>query len=223
MFAVVFEVRPADGKKDEYLALAKHLKPLLENIDGFIDNERFESKQRPGWILSLSTWRDEKSVVRWRTQGEHHRIQEAGRDRVFMDYHLRVCEVIDDSAPPEGVPIIEQRLDETQTSAAKALSIVELWPAPGASPASDPDLLRLTGLDAASADLTDHDVFESIYNPGKALLLAGWRSADAARAWKPGLPSGAAQARRRVLRNIRDYGMFERREAAQYYPDADTH
>jgi heme-degrading monooxygenase HmoA len=223
MFAVVFEVHPADGKKDEYLALAKHLKPLLENIDGFIDNERFESKHRPGWILSLSTWRDEKSVVRWRTQGEHHRIQEAGRDRIFMDYHLRVCEVIDDSTPPEGVPVIEQRLDETQTSAAKALSIVELWPAPGASPASDPGLLALTGLDAASPDLTDHDVFESIYNPGKALVLAGWRSADAARAWKPGRPSGAAQARRRVLRNIRDYGMFERREAAQYYPDASTH
>jgi heme-degrading monooxygenase HmoA len=220
MFAVVFEVRPADGKKDEYLALAKHLKPMLESIDGFIDNERFESKQRPGWILSISTWRDEKSVVRWRTQGEHHRIQETGRNRIFMDYHLRVCEVIDDSNPPEGVPLIEQRLDETQISAAKALSVVELLPAPGASPASDPDLLREAGLDVNSAALTDHDVFESIYNAGKALVLAGWRSADDARAWKAQLPRGAVQSRQRVLRNIRDYCMFERREAAQYYPDA---
>ena len=76
MFSVIFEVLPAEGKKDEYLALAKHLKPILESIDGFVDNERFESQLRPGWVLSHSTWRDEKSVVRWRTESEHHGVQE---------------------------------------------------------------------------------------------------------------------------------------------------
>ena len=75
MFAVIFEVHPNDGRKDDYLDLAKHLKPILEKIDGFVDNERFESKLRPGWVLSHSTWRDEKSVVRWRTEGEHHVVQ----------------------------------------------------------------------------------------------------------------------------------------------------
>ena len=74
MFSVIFEVLPVGDRKDEYLDLAKHLKPILETIDGFVDNERFESKRRPGWVLSHSTWRDEKSVVRWRTQGEHHVI-----------------------------------------------------------------------------------------------------------------------------------------------------
>jgi heme-degrading monooxygenase HmoA len=68
MFSVIFEVHPNEGKKDEYLDLAKHLKPILEKIDGFVDNERFESKMRSGWVLSHSTWRDEKSVVRWRTK-----------------------------------------------------------------------------------------------------------------------------------------------------------
>jgi heme-degrading monooxygenase HmoA len=92
MFAVVFEVHPASGKQDDYLGLAKYLKPILESIDGFIDNERFESRRRPGWVLSLSTWRDEKAVVRWRSQGEHHKVQDTGRDSVFSDYHLRVCE-----------------------------------------------------------------------------------------------------------------------------------
>ena len=53
MFSVIFEVHPKEGKKDEYLRLAKHLKPLLEAIHGFIDNERFESKLRPGWVLSI--------------------------------------------------------------------------------------------------------------------------------------------------------------------------
>ncbi|MGA8614602.1 MAG: antibiotic biosynthesis monooxygenase [Xanthobacteraceae bacterium] len=82
---------------NDYLDLAKYLKPKLEAIDGFIDNERFESKRTKGRVLSLSTWRDEKAVVRWRTQGEHHEVQEKGRFEIFEDYHLRVGEVTDDS------------------------------------------------------------------------------------------------------------------------------
>src|SRR3954466_9355228 len=62
MFSVIFEVFPYEQRFDEYLALAKHLKPILETIDGFVDNERFESTRRPGWLLSHSTWRDES---RW--------------------------------------------------------------------------------------------------------------------------------------------------------------
>jgi heme-degrading monooxygenase HmoA len=79
MFSVIFEVQPAKGRRDAYLRLAEELKPVIDTIDGFIDNERFESRVRSGWVLSLSTWRDEKSVIRWRTQGEHHFIQEKGR------------------------------------------------------------------------------------------------------------------------------------------------
>jgi hypothetical protein len=33
-------------------------------IDGFIDNIRYRSMTRPGFILSLSNWRDEKALVR---------------------------------------------------------------------------------------------------------------------------------------------------------------
>jgi heme-degrading monooxygenase HmoA len=141
MFVVVFEVHPAPGKKEEYLGLAKHLKPILESIDGFIDNERFESKRREGWALSLSTWRDEKTVVRWRSQGEHHRIHEKGRNGIFSDYHLRVCEVTADSHPPEGLRVIEQRLDATKIGEAKALAITEVSPAPNATFAAHPDSL----------------------------------------------------------------------------------
>ena len=79
MFSVIFEVHPRPERFDLYLGLAKELKPILEGIDGFIDNERFESTRRPGWILSHSTWRDEKSVVRWRTVAKHHDTQQRGR------------------------------------------------------------------------------------------------------------------------------------------------
>src|ERR1041384_4861876 len=89
MFAVIFEVQPKPGKFDAYLDLAKFLKPKLEAIEGFIDNDRLESKRTKGRVLSLSTWADEKAVIRWRTQGEHHGVQEKGRFEVFEDYHLR--------------------------------------------------------------------------------------------------------------------------------------
>jgi heme-degrading monooxygenase HmoA len=79
MFAVIFEVVPKQELWNEYLDLAKLLKPEIEKIDGFIDNERFESQRTKGRLLSLSTWRDEKAVIRWRTLAVHHQVQEKGR------------------------------------------------------------------------------------------------------------------------------------------------
>src|SRR5580698_909757 len=120
MFAVIFEVEPKKERFDDYLDLAKQLKPKLEAIDGFIDNERFKSHLAQGRILSLSTWRDEKAVVRWRSEGEHHAVQEKGRFEIFKNYHLRVGEIIADSLPSKGARIVEQRFDETEIGAAKA-------------------------------------------------------------------------------------------------------
>ena len=113
MFSVIFEVHPKQEKFDLYLDLAKGLKPILEEIDGFIDNERFESTRRRGWILSHSTWRDGKSVVRWRTVGKHHDTQQRGRDEVFQDYHLRVGESVRDTPPPAGaaIDLVEDHID----------------------------------------------------------------------------------------------------------------
>ncbi len=199
------------------MAHAKELKPIIESIDGFIDNERFESKLRPGWVLSLSTWRDEKSVIRWRVQSNHHSIQELGRAGIFSDYHLRVCEITLDTHPPAGVSVREQRFDATEVGLAKALAITELSPSGGSAPTTDPSVLvdRL-GLDRVRAGLVGHDVFESIYNPGKMLVLTAWHQAEHARHWHP--PDLGNHLRHRAMRAIRDYGMFDRRETPQYYP-----
>jgi heme-degrading monooxygenase HmoA len=220
VFTVVFEVHSAGGKKNEYLALAKHLKPILETIDGYIDNERFESRRREGWVLSLSTWRDEKAVVRWRSHGEHHKIQEQGRNGIFSDYHLRVCEVTTDSHPPSGLQVIQQRFDVTQSGAAKALAITEITPTSGATFSTHPDLLPgQLGFDERAEGLVEYDVFESITNPGKMLLLTSWASAESSARWAPNDFAGVAQLRHRRVRNVRDYGKFERNEAAQYFPE----
>lgn len=149
MVSVIFEVYPKEQRFEEYLALAKHLKPILEKIDGFVDNERFESKRRPGWILSHSTWRDEKSVVRWRTTAEHHMVQEKGRSEILGDYHLRVGDVTADTDAPKEAPVHEQRFDETETGAAKLAPLTEITPQQGIAVDSHTDLLPLLGLDVS--------------------------------------------------------------------------
>jgi heme-degrading monooxygenase HmoA len=96
MHAVIFEVVPAEGRVDDYLGFAAKLKPELEKIDGFISVERFESLTQKGKVLSLSFWRDEDALVRWRQHEQHHRAQLAGRAGIFADYRLRIAAVIRD-------------------------------------------------------------------------------------------------------------------------------
>lgn len=93
MIAVLFEVWPRDGAQDDYLSIAATLRPELENIDGFISIERFQSLADPGKLLSLSWWRDEAAIAAWRGFGPHRVAQAAGRERVFRDYRLRVAQV----------------------------------------------------------------------------------------------------------------------------------
>lgn len=223
MFIVIFEVQPKPDRFDDYLALAKQLKPKLEAMDGFIDNERFKSKRDERRVLSLSTWRDEKAVVRWRTHGEHHGVQEKGRFEVFADYHLRVGEVTADTAPPRGFLLTQSRFDETAVGKAKAVTVTELTPAEPATLGAHIDQLPAhLGLPSGKKGPLELEVFESIYNPGKIVLVASWADAEAASAWSPSKPDSVAAIRHRQVRIIRDYGMFERREAPQYYPDVEA-
>ena len=94
MLAVIFQVKPKPGKQGGYFDLAAELRPLLEEIDGFLSIERFESLAEPGKILSLSFWRDEAAIEEWRKLEKHRRAQKAGRERLFEDYSLHVVEVV---------------------------------------------------------------------------------------------------------------------------------
>ena len=96
MIAVIFEVEPKPGHRDHYLDLAANLRPLLDQIDGFISIERFESLTTPGKILSLSFFRDEQAIQDWRNLQAHRRAQAAGRSELFTDYRLRIAAVIRD-------------------------------------------------------------------------------------------------------------------------------
>jgi heme-degrading monooxygenase HmoA len=194
MFAVIFEVDPRTERFDDYLRYAASLRPELERIDGFLENRRFRSRRHPGRLLSLSLWRDEKSVIRWRTHGGHHAIQDKGRTEVFRDYHLRVGEIVIDN----GEALAQYRLDETETGASRAVSIIEM-PDAEAPPIAN--------------GLVEWDMFDGVLDPNDQLLLLSWHERSAMDAWRE-----RGGKRRRDVRVVRDYGLHSRAEAPQFHP-----
>ncbi|MFO7920083.1 antibiotic biosynthesis monooxygenase [Rhodobacteraceae bacterium W635] len=96
MIAVIFEFQPDPDKEARYFDIAAALRDELDGIDGFLSIERFESVTTPGKFVSLSFWRDEAAVARWRSLASHRNAQAAGRGGIFTDYRLRVAHVIRD-------------------------------------------------------------------------------------------------------------------------------
>jgi len=223
MFSVIFEVNPKDGQYDHYLGRGKMLRPELEKIDGFIDNIRYRSLTRDGWLLSLSGWRDEKAVVRWRISTNHHNVQDQGRSGILADYHLRVGQVTGDTEVPAGYALQEQRLDETVAGAGTTVSLITAKrPAHLTESAGAKECATFLGLDPdakGTRGLLAWDVFDAVLTPGDLILLISWRDRASAEIFEKAVALKDGTRLRRV-RIIRDYGMFDRREAPQYYPDA---
>lgn len=219
MFSVLFDVHSRPDRWDAYLGYATLLRPELERIDGFVDNVRYRSLTRDGWLLSLSGWRDEKALVRWRTQATHHGIQQRGRNEIFIDYHLRVGQVTRDTHLPAGYSLDDQRLDETQTGAGTTVVLIDARHSVASMPDAAPDAIaKCLGLAPDSPGLVAWDVLDAILAPGDMMLLTTWRDRSAAAAFESAalVPP---DARVRCVRIVRDYGMFDRREAPQYYAD----
>ena len=93
MMSIIFEIWPKEGQKDAYLERAAKLRPLLDDIPGFVSVERFESLTEPGKLLSISFFSDEEALKHWRNLPDHRAAQSAGRSRYFADYRLRVSTV----------------------------------------------------------------------------------------------------------------------------------
>jgi heme-degrading monooxygenase HmoA len=173
---------------------------------------------RGGWILSVSTWRDEKSLVRWRVDAQHHVVQEKGRTEVFLDYHLRIGPVTHDTSVAGNDTLREERLDETATGAGTTVVLIDAsCPLDPLSPMDPNRRAASLGLDTTAAGLVGFDVFEAVLTPGDFIVMSTWRDETHARTFHALAPV-PGDARLRQVRVVRDYGMFDRREAPQYYP-----
>jgi len=194
MFCVFFEVVPREGQGDAYLDIAAAMRERVEAVDGFVHVERFRDLSRPGAFLSFSTWRDEKALIRWRVDAKHHVVQARGRTDIFAGYRIRIGEMTADSASAE--PPAQFRYDETQTGAAKAVTIAE----------------HPTGVSVPAPGALSVANFDSVTRPGHSATLTGWPDAAA------GTMAHTPDTHARTFRIVRDYTMVEREEAPQYFP-----
>lgn len=211
LFAVVFEVKPHPARKDEYLQIAASLRPALEQIPGFLENERFRSSQRDGFLLSLSLWDNEKAVVHWRTLEQHHAAQVRGREGVLEDYRIRVGEVTRVAGRFADRDVGWMRQDQTEMGQAAALTIIDGALSDGSS------LNPLTN--TTHPQVVDSDVFQHLHTAERRAFLAGWRTQqDANNFADAAIRSNDAGANIYAIRVVRDYSLKDRREAPQYYP-----
>jgi heme-degrading monooxygenase HmoA len=222
MFAVMFEAHPQPSRWDTYLELATLLGTDLRQTPGFVDDDYYQCLSRVGWVLSLSTWEDEKALVSWRTHPNHQLAQAKGRDEVFIDNTLRTGQLTRDTDLPEGHMLSEQRLDETVAGAGNTAVLVDTTPATLVPTTHDAvEMAAHLGLDLNTDGLTSWDVYEAVLTPGHFLMRTVWRDEAAAEAFETtaAFPGGT---RLRRIRIIRFYSMYDRREAPQYYPDYPT-
>ena len=96
MIAVIFQVEPIDQYKQDYLDIAAEMRSLLDEIDGFISVERFQSLTDPKKILSLSFFENEEALTQWRNVTQHRQAQSKARHHIFKDYRLRIAHVTRD-------------------------------------------------------------------------------------------------------------------------------
>ncbi len=214
-------LQPKPGQTDTYLGYAKMLRPEVEKIVRFIDNIRYRSLTREGWLLG-DVWlaRRENIWSGWRVHARHHAVQGKGRSDVFSDYHSAHRRDHRRHQSAAGLQRVqEQRFDETQVGDATTVTLIDASRAADwvkdarparLPPRSDSSPMRRRpggmGCVRGGADTGRHHSDAIVAHQGGC-------SDVAARATTP------KDARQRRVRIVRDYGQFDRREAPQYYPD----
>ena len=203
MLALLFEVTPKPDAYQRYLDIAASLRPALDKHDGLLFIDRYRSLTRPGTILSHSLWRDEASMAAWRTFEKHNHAQIAGREHVFADYRLRIADVVLARVPDAG-DWRRPRPSSYRDPAARPPRHVVIAASRGAPCAGEAS-----------------DRFESLNWPNEYLALYDAGDLRAAESLLESLGKtmpGVTTTSLRLCELERDYGMFDRREAPQYYP-----
>jgi heme-degrading monooxygenase HmoA len=203
MICQFFEVQTKPGHRDQYLDLAASLRPALDAMGGCLFIDRFRSLSRENLLLSYQIWQDEGALTAWRVHGPHHKIQEIGRERVFSDYRIRIAQVIHEARPNQPV-----------------------WRPDRRTPYNDPARRRPTYVLAAeskSAELPVNtewrrDAFSSVYREGIFAHLIDAPDQQSGIAFGARLFDDRTTEYFRVFEVMRDYGMYDRTEAPQYYP-----
>ena len=203
MIGLFFEVQTRPGHRDQYLDLAASLRPALDTMGGCLFIDRFQSLSHEHLLLSYQIWQDEGALTAWRVHAKHHRVQQIGRDAVFSDYRIRIAQVIHEARPKQAV-----------------------WQPGHRTPYNDPARRMPTYVLAAESKNAGlpvqtewrRDAFASVYREGQFAHLIDVPDPQAAIAFGDRLFADSTTEYIRVFEVMRDYGMYDRTEAPQYYP-----
>ena len=203
MIGLFFEVQTRPGHRDQYLNLAASLKPDLEALGGCLFIDRFRSLTQENLLLSHQIWQDEGALTAWRAHAHHHEVQTIGREKVFSDYRIRVAQVIHEARPGQPVWQPERRTAYND-------------------PARRPPTYVLTA-ESKSATLPVQtewrsDAFASVYREGHFAHLIDLPDHSSGVEFGARLFADSTTEYFRIFEVMRDYGMYERTEAPQYYP-----
>jgi heme-degrading monooxygenase HmoA len=203
MMSLFFEVEIKPERTEQYLNLAASLKPKLDAMGGCLFLDRFRSLSRENLLLSYQIWQDEGAMTAWRVDAQHHKVQTLGREKVFSDYRLRIAQVIHDAR--RGQPP---------------------WQPERRTPYNDPARRKPTHVlvtESRSAKLPvrpdwQTDAFASVYREGQFAHLVELPDVQSGAVFGDRLFADQTTEYVRIVEVIRDYGMYERTEAPQYYP-----
>lgn len=203
MIGLFFEVQTKQGHRDQYLELAASLRPALDAMGGCVFIDRFQSISRDNLMLSYQIWQDEGALTAWRVHARHHKVQEIGREAVFSDYRIRIAQVIHEARPkqPAWQPERQTPYNDPKRRAPTYVLAVE---------SKNPKLPMNTEW--------RYDAFASVYRQGQFAHLIDVPDAQAGIAFGEGLFADPTTEYVRIFEVMRDYGMYERSEAPQYYP-----
>jgi heme-degrading monooxygenase HmoA len=203
MIGLFFEVQTREGHRNQYLNLAASLRPELDAIGGCVFIDRFSSLSRENLLLSYQIWQDEGALTAWRVHGHHHTVQEIGREKVFSDYRIRIAQVIHEARP--GQPV---------------------WQPDRRTPYNDPARRQPTYVLVAESKRAElpvavewqRDTFASVYREGHFAHLIDLPDQQSGIDLGQRLFADSTTEYFRVLEVMRDYTMYDRAEAPQYYP-----
>ncbi len=206
MISQFFEIQVKEGGADQYLDIAASLKPRLEAMGGCLFIDRFKSMTRENCLLSYQVWQDEGSMVAWRVEASHHKAQQTGRKSIFSDYRIRIAQVLHEARPNGST-----------------------WQPERISPYNDPSRRRPTYVLAteskaavlpAAVEWTAHP-FKSVYRDEQYVHLLDVPDTQSGLDLGPRCFAEQTIEYFRLFEVMRDYGMYDRTEAPQYYPPVD--
>lgn len=96
MIAMIFEFWLDKAEVEAYQPYSRQMRKWVDEIDGFISVERYQSEADPRKVLALGFFRDEDAVTQWRNHPAHRQAQQLGRERFYANYRLRMAEVVRD-------------------------------------------------------------------------------------------------------------------------------